>query len=250
MAKVRYEEMLPHEIVEARTKCPIAYIGIGGVEWHGEHLCVGNDTVKAQALAERCAQKGGLAFPALFWGENRESHLMEANSDDQVKIAEKMGLDPANFAPGYMGRTVYQQDMAYVELLVHILRQIESLGFKVIVIIAGHYPLLNHARAAADLYQLNGKAKAWACTGYELVRDQLADAGDHAGKWETSLLMAMRPECVDLSRLPGDKSIPTIGTSVGSKDPRDSSQEYGRAGVEAVVNAITKRAKELLAEAG
>src|SRR3990170_5235388 len=107
MPQVRYEEMLPHEVVEAREKCPIAYVPIGGIEWHGEHNCLGLDTVKAHALAMRCAEVGGgLAMPALFWGENRESHLMEANGDPEGKIAEKMNLPRESFRPGYMQRSV------------------------------------------------------------------------------------------------------------------------------------------------
>jgi len=246
MSKVRYEEMLPHEIVEARTKCPIAYVPIGGLEWHGEHLAVGNDTVKAHALAVRCAEVGGgLAMPALFWGDNRESNLMETNHDPQGLIAEKMGLPRENFAPGYMRKDAYEQDKSYVDLLVHILRQLESLGFKVIVILAGHYPLLNHARAAVELYSLSGKARAWAATGYELVRDVFPDAGDHAAKWETSLLMALRPELVDLSRLPKDTSVPLIG--VGGIDPRtEASPEFGGKAVDEVVGRIVAEAQKLL----
>jgi hypothetical protein len=90
MPRVRYEEMLPHEIAEARTRRPVAYLPIGTLEWHGEHLCVGNDAVKAQALAVRLAEEGGgLAFPALFWGENRESNLMESDHDPEGKIAPR-----------------------------------------------------------------------------------------------------------------------------------------------------------------
>jgi creatinine amidohydrolase len=248
LPKLRYEEMLPHEIVEARTKCPIAYVAIGGVEWHGQHLCVGNDTVKANALALKCADKGGgLVFPPLFWGENRESHLMEANHNREGKISELMGLPSSAFAPGYMQRSIYHQDRAYIELLVHILRQIESLGFKVIVILAGHYPLLKHARAAVEWYSLDGKAKAWACTGYELVRDEIPEAGDHAAAWETSLLMALRPDCVDMSQLPDEPEVKLVG--VGGRDPREhASLEFGQRGVELIVERITARARELLGE--
>jgi len=157
VAKVRYNEMLPHEIVATREKCPIAYVGLGGVEWHGEHLAVGNDTLKADMLAVRCAeQAGGLAFPPLYWGEPRESHLMETNAPDHEQIAEKMHLPAENFAPGYMGYTLHQADCFYIELLVHTLRQMESLGFKVMVLIAGHYPLLHHAR-------LQSSGIVWAC---------------------------------------------------------------------------------------
>jgi len=246
VAKVRYEEMLPHEIVEARMKMPVAYLSIGGVEWHGEHLAVGNDTIKAYALAVRAAEQGGgLAFPPLFWGENRERDLMEFNYDSEGKIAEKMNLPKSNFTAGYMHKSADEQDRFYIDLLIHMLREVESLGFKVIVIFAGHYPLLNHARAAIEQYKITGKAKAWAVTGYEIVKDIIPDAGDHAAKWETSLLMALRPECVDMSRLPEDKSIPLIG--VGGIDPRGTaSKEFGELGVKTIIDRVLAKVRQLL----
>ena len=57
MEKVRYEEMLPHEIVARRERFPAAFIGLGGLEWHGEHLGVGNDALKAEKLCELAAVK-------------------------------------------------------------------------------------------------------------------------------------------------------------------------------------------------
>jgi creatinine amidohydrolase len=245
---VRYNHLLPHEIVEAREACPIAYIGIGGLEWHGEHLTVGLDTVKADALAVRCAERaGGLAFPPLYYGENRESHLMEANHDREGRIAEKMGLPAENFRPGYMWRSPYEADRAYIELLYHIMRQMESLGFKVVVMIAGHYPLLRHVRAAAEWFMLDSRVRVLPVTGFELVKEQIPDAGDHAAKWETSLLMCLAPDCVDMGRLPVDLSEPLIG--VGGQDPRtEASLEYGERGVAAVVDAFVARAHAALKE--
>ncbi len=245
MSKVRYEEMLPSEIVAARAACPIAYVPLGTLEWHGEHNAVGLDGLKAHALAVQCAETGGgLAFPPLWYGENRESNLMEANARDKEEIARRYGLPPENFAPGYMGVSAHEQDIRYVELLLHICREVKSLGFKVIVLIAGHYPLLRHAKAAAELMGLRDRdLRVIAVTGYELVRDEIPDAGDHAGKWETSLLMVLRPECVDMSKLPADPNEPLIGVS---NDARLANGEYGRSGVELVVQRITEKAKVAL----
>ncbi len=248
MPKVRYEEMLPHEVVEARQKKPVAYLPIGGIEWHGEHNCLGLDTVKIHAIALRCAEQiGGLAFPALFYGEPRESYLMEANHDQEGKICEKMGLPPGNFAPGYMDERRHEADLNYVRLLLHILHELRSLGFKVIVVMAGHYPLLRHATAAAELFNLEtrGSATAWACSGYELVREQIPHAGDHAAAWETSLMMALRPELVDLSRLPEDPNEKLIG--VGGRDPRRfASRDYGEQGLKAIIEQIEEKVNQLL----
>jgi len=245
--KLRYEEMLPHEIVAARTACPVAYLPLGGLEWHGEHNCVGLDTVKIHALALRCAQAGGgLVMPPLFFGEPRESRLMEANHDRDGRIAAKMGLAPESFAPGYMHTEPFAEHERYVRLLVHMLYQMESLGFRVMVLMAGHYPLLHHARAAVELYYLYGKSKAWACTGYELVRDEIPEAGDHAAAWETSLMLALRPDLVDLGRLPAGGG-PEALIGVGGRDPRvHASREFGERGVEAIVRRVNEKVKELL----
>ncbi len=251
MPNVRYEELLPHQIVEAREQCPIAYLAIGGLEWHGEHNCVGLDTVKANEIAILCAEAGGgLRFPPLFYGENREAYLMETNHDPGGLIKQKMALPEENFAPGYMGRSVQEQDRAYIELLVHILREIKSLGFHVITLIAGHYPLRNHATAAAEWFNVMCRpTRAWATSGYDLVREQIPTAGDHAAAWETSLMMATRPELVDLRRLPEDLEESLIGVS--GRDPREhASPEYGREGLGAVVEAITSRARAVLEEMG
>ena len=248
MPKVRYEEMLPHEVVEARTKCPVAYLPCGGIEWHGEHNCLGLDTVKIHAIAMKCAEEiGGLSFPALFYGEPREHYLMEANHDPEGGIAGKMALPTENFAPGYMDEQQREADRRYVDLLLHISHQLKSLGFKVIVIMAGHYPLLNHARAACELFNLQTRraAAAWACTGYELVRAEIPTAGDHAAAWETSLMMVLRPELVDLDRLPKDPDEKLIG--VGGRDPREHAcVEYGQQGLELIIERVAEKVAELL----
>ena len=248
MAKVRYEEMLPHEVVEARTKCPVAYLPCGGIEWHGEQNCLGLDTVKMHAIAMQCAERiGGLCFPALFYGEPREHYLMEANHDPEKQIVGKMGLPDDSFAPGYMEERQRDADSRYTQLLLHILHELRSLGFKVAVIMAGHYPLLQHARAACELFNLEVRraATGWACTGYELVRDEIPTAGDHAAAWETSLMMALRPGLVDLSRLPRDPEAKLIGVS--GRDPRQfASVEYGKQGVDAIVERVRAKVGELL----
>lgn len=53
----------------------------------------------------------------------------------------------------------------------------------------------------------------WAMSGYELVRGQFDPCGDHAGKWETSLLMYLDPGMQDLSTLPSDRSVSPIDAS-------------------------------------
>ena len=197
--EVRYQMLRPAQIVERRKACPIAYVPLGNLEWHGVHNCVGTDTFQAEGLAIACAQQGGgLAFPSLWYGENRSEGLMEANARDRDQIAAGMKLPPDNFRPERMPFAPTEQAINYHKLLVHILAQVESLGFEIGVLVAGHYPLVDHARAAVLQFSQREYSKrhgmlAWAFVDYLLVRDQFDVAGDHAGGWETSHMMALHP---------------------------------------------------------
>lgn len=57
--EVRYHMLRLAQIVARREDCPIAYIPIGTLEWHGVHNPVGADTLQAEGIAIRCAEKGG-----------------------------------------------------------------------------------------------------------------------------------------------------------------------------------------------
>ncbi len=64
-SEVRYHMLRPAQIVERRKECPVAYIPIGTLEWHGTHNPLGADTLQAEGIAESAARKGGgLVFPA------------------------------------------------------------------------------------------------------------------------------------------------------------------------------------------
>lgn len=256
--EVRYERLRPRQIREKREACPVVYIPIGTIEWHGFHNPVGLDTLKIHQLCIRAAQAGGgLVFPPLWYGESREEALMEANSEDRGRIAEAMGLPPSNFDPGYMRRSPAEQIDNYIKLLVHVLNQARSLGFQVLVLGAGHYPLIDHARAAASLYhQQRWGAKRfetipWVFTGFELVADEFEHPGDHAALWETSLQMALDNEdgVVDLSEMDGTPDKMPLGVG-GAHHPKDASAEYGEKAAQAIVRKVVAEVKDRLENPG
>jgi creatinine amidohydrolase len=230
--EVRYNMLRPAQIVERRNACPAAYIPIGTLEWHGVHNPVGADTLQAEGLALMCAQRGGgLVFPPLYYGESRLEALMEANAGDRDAIAARMDLSPDNFLPERQPFSATEQALNYHKLLIHILAEAESLGFQLGVLVAGHYPLIDHARAAVLQFNQREHSKrqgmlAWAFVDYLLVRDQYPHAGDHAAGWETSHVMALHPQTVDLSLLP-PKGEALVGIG-GHMAPQDATAEFGR----------------------
>ncbi len=248
--EVRYHLLRPGQIAERRNAFPVAYIPIGTIEWHGHHNPTGADTIQAEGLALRCAEVGGgLVFPPLYYGESRSESLMEANANDREQIAEEMGLPPENFNPAGMPFSAIEQSENYQRLLIHVLAEVMSLGFEVGVIIAGHYPLIDHARAAVLRFNKWRPARyggmlAWACIDYLFLADRWEEAGDHAAGWETSHLLHLCPERVDLSVLP-ETGSPLVGVG-GKMEPQNATAEFGRITLEAAAEAITPEVADRL----
>jgi creatinine amidohydrolase len=249
--EVRYAMLRPRQVVERRTRRPVAYVPIGTLEWHGPQNPLGADTLQAEGLALLCARRGGgLVFPPLYYGESRSESLMEANAADRENIAAAMDLPPANFAPDRQPFSPTEQVLQYQRLLLHVLAEVESLGFALGVLVAGHYPLVDHARAAVLLFNKRHHSKyhgmlAWACVDYLFLQDRYAEAGDHAGGWETSHLLALHPETVDLSALP-PKGDPLTGI-MGSMAPQDATAEFGRRTLEESADAVLREVDDRMA---
>jgi len=253
MEKVRYEEMLPHEIVARRAKFPAAFIALGGLEWHGEHLAVGNDALKGEKLCElAAARSGGFAFPTLWYGEPRVSHLMEVNHDADGRIRTTMGFKAEKFALDYFGDSPQEQERFYQHLLRHVLVQMNTLEMKAVCLLCGHYPIASWAQPAVEEFNAAfADTRAFAAIEPGYAGNSPDAGGDHAAKWETSYLWHLRPDCVDMGVFRGREGEPLIG--VHGHDPRtEASAEVGRKGVELIVAGMVEKAKELvrLASAG
>lgn len=248
--EVRYHMLRPAQVVARRQACPVAYILIGTIEWHGVHNPLGADTLQAEGLAIMCAQKGGgLVFPPLYYGESRLEALMEANAGDRGKIAEGMALSPDNFTPERQAFSATEQALNYHKLLLHILVEAETLGFEVGVLVAGHYPLIDHARAAVLQFNQREFSRrhgmlAWAFVDYLLVRDQYPHAGDHAAGWETSHVMSLHPQTVNLGELP-PKGEPLVGVG-GWMPPQDATADFGRETFEVAADIAVREVQHRL----
>ena len=263
MRTVRYEEMLPHETVAARTAKPVAYLPLGILEWHGEHCAVGLDGVKAHELCIRAARRGGgVCMPVQFWGEDRETNVHDRNFDPKGKLADAMGLPHGFMAPGHMNGHV----VSYQLLLHHMLYQIKSLGFRVIFMLYGHYPLVYDAQPVArEFMEANPGMRVYAGMESDPIRDAFPESeheeflrplhDKHAGKWETSILKTLRPELVDLAQIPpepGSTIVSIIDPECDidvAEDPRcDDLDEYGAKITAKVIEGMNIVCDRLLAE--
>lgn len=177
MPGFRYEEMLPHELEAVLEDTPVAYVPLGTLEYHGPHLAVGNDGLKAEGICRlACQETGGVLVPTLYWG-----------------IGGGHKAYPAS---------IIVRDEVIAELLHDILQGLARVGFRVIVLLTGHYPeaqvTLVH-QAAQHLQALYPEVRIWALPEYRAYPDERR--ADHAAQWETSILMHLRPDLVDMDRL-------------------------------------------------
>jgi creatinine amidohydrolase len=223
-----------------RGAMPVAYMGLGVLEWHGLHNPLGLDGVKANGIACHLARTlGGVVMPPQFWGDCRQFigeldfgenfrpgfSVPENHFDHTLPICEQLGLDKEAFVRDAMRSGKHGKDALWIELMVHTMFEIETLGFQAIVMIPGHYPLIGSLDRAMERYKKEGgQCKALSLTDFVYNEDGLS--GDHAAALETSLMLALYPELVDLGELDPDLSKPNIG--VIGRDPRaHASKELG-----------------------
>ena len=267
---VQFEEMFPWELAPALAAAPIGYLPLGTLEWHGEHNAVGLDALKAHALCVAAArQSGGLVLPPFYWATDSWEEL-----DPEAGTYLTGGVEHGEryHVPGNM---FWLRPETYANLLLDVYEAMRRRGFQVIVVVSGHWSsyTLPTIRASGERFAAGHPEVRWLfLTDQEVVPD-LHYPHEHAAGGETSLLMVIRPELVDLGRTletgrslrpcyasqpehlrrraeTGYKYIGVLTVSPeGRNDPElTASQERGRALFAAIAERIAARAAALLAE--
>ncbi len=218
---------MPREIKAEKERMPVAYVGLGILEWHGEHNVAGLDGVKADGIARRFAHRfGGVVMPPQFWGDDRSDICeLQAGIEHTAPICEKMGYDVENIQRNAERDRLRGRWKLWIELVKHMFFEMESFGYRCIVPIPGHYPLFKPLEQAIDEYRSEG-GTCDIFTVKDTMFDDTGRAGDHAAKFETSLMMALYPDMVDIGRLDRDTTRRNIG--VIGEDPRlYASKDFG-----------------------
>lgn len=241
---VLYIELAPKEFLERLNACPVAYLPLGTLEWHGPHLPLGTDLLQGDALFRIAAERfGGIVMPGLFMGPDR--HVEEDGVDYYGMDVYTDAAKSPQYYPlqQFPGSAYWLPAELYEELLKAILRQLARAGFRVVVGV-GHGPSLRGFMKLTD----------WAKESFGLTlltpytNCPIKYIHDHAGKSETSNIMHFYPELVHMDRLPEDLNAFTPG--MGGQDPRISaSAEYAADRVPPVLETLGKNIQEALANA-
>ena len=211
---VQMQFMRPAQLEKAIRDFPVAYVPFGLIEWHGKHLPLGNDALKAHAILVKTAEQfGGVVYPPVYFHE---------------------GFPQESLVP----------------VLTELFRRLKNTGFRVIIGVSGHnvqgqIDMINSALAPVVEGGAATGAGLWEIT---LSRGPESNT-DHAAKWETSNMMFFYPDLVDMSALGDSPLAPSMKPpdGIGGLDPREhASAEVGRRNAELASQAIGKKAGELL----
>ncbi len=239
--KVLYAELTPKEFRKRLDAAPIAYLPLGTLEWHGAHLPLGSDGLQSQGFFVELAQRaGGMVLPMLFFGPDRS---MEAGGRTFY------GMDYYRYPdvpPQQLDGSAYWMPAdLFVQVLESVLRQLKRAGFR-IVVAHGHGPSTVAFRDRIDEWSTALGLRLFVCWRDD-ESDGLGIQTDHAAANETSLMMALRPDLVQMGNLPQDPDEWPL--AVGGKDPRrHASPNVGRKAIEAQAERMARLLERTLAE--
>ena len=174
----RYEEMLPAEFYEAVKEMPVFLVPTGLLEWHADHLPLGQDSLKAHGICEAVARKlgGGIVLPPNHYGR-----------------------------PGYASfiGTLTFSEKCLTLLFTELLGELEKVGARVVLILTGHYGPCQVdfiKKVAADFQAEHPHMRIIAQPEYEGVTVNGESPEDHAGLWETSMFWYLHPELTHMDK--------------------------------------------------
>ncbi|TMI74553.1 MAG: creatininase family protein [Bacillati bacterium ANGP1] len=260
MRTVQYELMRPPEIVRERSRLPLVLIPIGPIEWHGPHLPMGMDGLHAHMVAVEVAQRvGGVVLPTYYIGSETSAALLGFQGTERI-----IGMD----FPDNPVKSLYFEEGTFAVTVRELIRLLKLDGYRLLVLVNGH-GAVNHQRTLQRLAAEESdppRVRVVFAMAFLPASPPFSDPG-HAEKVETSILLATRPDLVDVTALP-PKGVPLRYQEFGivdgkafdgrptpdftvrpEADPREASADLGRktlsAEVERVVAIVREQAQAL-----
>ena len=198
-----FYEMRPDEIMDLRDKSSCAFIPVSPLEWHSYHLPYGTDAIISKGICELVAEKvNGVYFKTLNCGldgyrNSRELEMWGFKNNDKI------------FGINFPKLPLISEYCTKKELelsLIKRLKFIKGCGFKLAFVVNHHggknqIPLIE--KICSRLSNQNFTAESVYSTKFCTIRNNFPEyVGTHAGIWETQLVLAFRPELVDLTKIP------------------------------------------------
>jgi len=240
MTEVLWERMFPDELEARFAACPALYLPYGMCEPHGPANALGLDGLKASAICRAAAiAGGGIVAPTEWWHVHELGHYA-AWGQREIGEVERRWLTAV---PPW----VHFKNVCY-----HI-RAADQIGFKAVILLTGHYgPNWRDLKTLIERMQPFVRARLFGLPDFEAAApgfDGDGSVADHAGKVETSLLWALEPGCVDVSRFPEpERASPTGHFFAMGANAREASRQVGQRLVGYEVGFLVAKVTELIVQ--
>jgi len=180
-----FSNMSEQEIIGASTERWIAILPLGSTEQHGPHLPLETDTIIAEAVADRLRESMPDGLQATFLP------------------AEKTGYSPEHLDyPGSLSLTFEQA----IQKWISVGEKLNRLGIRKLMLLnahGGNSPLMTIVATELRVrFNMLCVATSWSRFGYPqgLIDASEAAIDIHGGEIETSLMLAICPEKVDMAK--------------------------------------------------
>lgn len=243
---MQYLKMLPYQVREAVEKNVPAVLPLGVVEYHAEHLPLGTDAFTCINAIERVEARHPemVVLPPFYYGA---ASLAVAAPENNGTIH----VDAAKLIPVAEDIFTGLLRVGFRNIHCFITHQTEEftqgmptdLAFRM----AGRHVIFQWLEKEkgegwwgtekySNYYSDNNNPFEWiqihSTRMHNLDDHNIKYPGDHAGKLETSEVMAIYPELVELDRIDGSIWY--------ARDAVNAGAEYGNAAMEAAVRDIEK----------
>jgi len=182
----RWEKIYGNKLFSLMEEQPLAWLPVGVIERHGEHLPWGLDADKAHLICLRLADKfGGVVLPV--------NHLAGVHGDRRPDQSEE----------DYLRANRQAADMMYTEgyfrrFLNETFDGLANLGFQVIVVYSGHWPLIQGEILLDEAARFNAGGRVTIIPFGEIMACGVVD---HGAKYEGSIWAALVPGGVRLDSI-------------------------------------------------
>ena len=239
--EVRIQYLRPGELIRIQEDFPVAYMPVGTLEWHGRQNPLGCDAIKAETLCVEAAKKtGGVVMPPVYFS---------ADATRDIGFGLGCGMDAA---AGFLlpGSFYKMPDALLKEFYKAACANYLSRGFKMVVIVSGHNAIAQQYLFDEICYEFKSPEGAEpVCFTMEYAVLEPGDPrrhSDHAGFYETSMMMYMNGDRVNLAANDGCE-IPELAVHT-QRSLGESSAEEGEKYFRLQVDGLARYAKNKYAE--
>ncbi len=215
-----FEELNPSNLAKIIKTQSIAYLPLGTLEWHERHLPFGLDAIVSYEICkELCKRLGGCVIPPLYFGTDREHKIDKKNFHGMDARAKRI----------LPGSIYFLKKNLFYNLLTSITKNVSHQGFKKLVIVSAHSGTAQQEILTKLVQQRTKNLQVMVYPG-----KRFAGGIDHAAKLETSLMLALRQNLVNLTGL----TKPYEGL-IGD-DPKEASVKEGKRHLQDIIEKIER----------